>query len=66
MAKKFIAGAIRHPGSLRATAKRKGLIRDGEKLSEADLKKLAASGDATTRKRVALARTLRKLRRKKR
>lgn len=62
MAKKFIKSAIKHPGSLRATAKREGLIQGDETLSGADLDALAAharkTGDTKTLRRVALARTL--------
>ena len=64
MAKNWIKGAIKKPGSLRATAKRKGLVKGNEKLSSSDLNKLAKSGSSTTKRRVALARTLKKLRSK--
>jgi len=57
---KWISGAIKHPGSLRATAKREGLIKGDEKLSSADLTKLAAKGGKTA-KRANLARTLKKM-----
>ncbi len=50
-------GAVKHPGALRATAKRMGLITGGEALSAADLQKLARSKNPTTRKRAALAKT---------
>ena len=60
---KFIAKAIKKPGSLRATAKRMGLISGDEKLSASDLKRLEARG-GITRKRAQLARTLKKLGRK--
>jgi hypothetical protein len=62
---KWIQGAIKHPGALRATAKKKGLVKGDEPLSGADLKKLAKSGGPKTKKRVALARTLKKMRKKK-
>ena len=65
MAKRWIQKAIKKPGSLRATAARMGLVREGENLSESDLRKMAKKGSSTTRRRVALARTLKKLRRKK-
>ena len=58
--KRWIAGAIKHPGALRATAKRRGLISGDEKLSLSDLGKLAKGGSTTTKRRVALAKTLRK------
>lgn len=58
MAKKWISGAIKHPGALRATAKRDGLLHGDQKITRTILGKLAKSGDATTKKRVALAKTL--------
>jgi hypothetical protein len=62
---RWIQRAIRNPGALRRTAKRMGLIKGDEKLSEADLNKLASrarkTGDTTLMRRVNLARTLRKL-----
>ena len=61
MAKKWIQGAIKRPGALRAKAERKGLIKPGEQLSKADLLKLEKSGNQTTKRQVALARTLKKL-----
>lgn len=59
MAKDFIKGAIKHPGALRATAKRLGLITGGEALSALDLQKLARSKDKTTVKRARFAQELR-------
>lgn len=62
----WIAGAIRNPGALRATAKRQGLIKGDEKLSLSDLAKLdrraKRTGNTTLKRRVNLARTLRRLR----
>jgi len=62
---RWIQRAIRNPGALRRTAKRMGLIKGDEKLSESDLSKLASrarkTGDTTLMRRVNLARTLRKL-----
>jgi len=62
---RWIQRAIRNPGALRRTAKRMGLIKGDEKLSESDLNKLASrarkTGDTTLMRRVNLARTLRKL-----
>ena len=52
---KWMQGAVKHPGALRATAKRMGLITGGEALSASDLNKLARSDNAKTRKRAALA-----------
>lgn len=65
MAKKFIAGAIKKPGSLRATAKRDGLIKGDEKLSKADLNKLEKSKSQKTRKRAQFAETLGKMKKGK-
>lgn len=61
MAKKWIAGAIKKPGALRATAKRQGLISGGQSLSAADLDTLARSKNPTTAKRAHLAETLKKM-----
>lgn len=58
MAEHWIAGAVKHPGALRETAKRDHLIKGSENLSGADLKKLAHSSNATTRARANLAKTL--------
>ena len=60
MAKKWIKGAIAHPGSLRATAKKMGMIKGDEPLSASDLEKLIAKGGKTA-KRAQLAKTLRKM-----
>ena len=57
---KWIQDAIKKKGSLRATAKRKGLIKGEEKLSMADLKKLEKEGGKTA-KRAHLAETLKKI-----
>jgi hypothetical protein len=65
MKKKWIAKAIRRKGGLRETARAKGLIKGDEKLSSGDLSKLAKSGDTTTKRRVNLARTLKKIRNRK-
>jgi hypothetical protein len=65
MAKKnWIQGAIKKPGALRATAKAKGLVKGNEPLSKSDLTKLASSGSTTTKRRVALAKTLKGLRKR--
>lgn len=65
MAKNFIAGAIKHKGALRETAKRDGLIKGGEKLSKTDVSKLEKSRNPTTKKRAELAATLEKMRKSK-
>lgn len=59
---KWMQGAVKKPGALRQTAKREGLIKGDEKLSKADLDKLADSKNPTTRKRAALAKTFAKAR----
>ena len=63
--KKWIQGAIKHKGSLRASAKRMGLLKGDEKLSQSDLSKMASkaekSGNTKLGKRVNLARTLKKM-----
>lgn len=66
---KFITKAIKKPGALRSTAKRMGLLEDEEDvLSASDLSKLASkakkSDNLTLLRRVNLARTLSKLRRR--
>ena len=58
MAGNWIKGAIKHPGALKATAKRKGMIKGDQSLSQADLNKLAKSKNPTTAKRANLAKTL--------
>ena len=63
MKKKWIKSAIKKKGSLRATAKKAGLIKGKEKLSDADLEKLKKRGGKTA-KRANLAKTLKKLRKK--
>lgn len=66
MAKKWIQGAIKHKGALRAKAKARGLLKSGEKLSSSDLSKLYATGDTTTKRQVNLARTLKGMRHRRR
>lgn len=66
MAEKFIQKAIKRPGALRAKARRKGLVKGEEKLSAADLKKLGGKGASTrTKRQVNLAKTLKKLGKRK-
>jgi len=65
MAKKFIKDAIKRPGALRAKARARGLIKGDEKLSEADLAKLAKSGDTRTKRQVSLARTMKRFKKRK-
>lgn len=60
--KKWMASAVKHPGALRATAKRAGLVKGDQKLSAAALNKLAKSSNPTTRRRANLAKTFAKYR----
>tara|TARA_B100000029_G_scaffold52851_1_gene47957 strand:+ start:1802 stop:2332 length:531 start_codon:yes stop_codon:yes gene_type:complete len=66
MSDNWIQGAVKKPGALRATAKREGLIEGDEKLSGADLSKLAAQAAKTDNKKLAqrvnLAKTFAKMR----
>ena len=57
MAKKWIKGAIKHPGALRKTAG----VKKGKKIPVSTLRRLAKKKGATGR-RARLALTLRKLR----
>lgn len=59
-AKDWIKGAIKKPGALRKTLG----VKAGEKIPAAKLKKAATTGTALTKKRVALAKTLAKMRKK--
>lgn len=63
--KKFIQKAIKRPGALRAKAKRKGLVKEDDSLSQSDLARLAKPGSTRTKRQVALARTLKKLRKRR-
>ena len=65
MYEKWIQGAIKHPGALTKTAKKKGLVKKGEKLSSSDLSELKKSKNYKTKRRAILAQTLRKMRSKK-
>ena len=64
----WIQGAVKKPGALRATAAREGLIKGDQKLSSSDLSKLGAqakkSGNSLLAKRVSLAKTFAKMRKK--
>ncbi len=53
----WMAGAVKHPGALRATAKRMGMLKGDEPLSILDVKRLKRSSDPLTRKRATLAQT---------
>src|SRR3990167_10916365 len=66
--RKWIAGAVKHKGALRAAAKRRGLLDDDDDtLSKKDLFSMESSakksGDVKLLKRVRLARTLMQMRR---
>lgn len=67
--KKWIQGAIKHPGALRRTAAKMGLVKKHQKLSNKDLQKLESkakkSGNTTLARRVNLAKTLKKMRKRK-
>jgi hypothetical protein len=55
--KKWIQGAIKHPGALRKSLK----VKKGEKIPESKLKAAEHSKNPTTRKRANLAETLKKM-----
>lgn len=57
---KWIQKAVKKEGALRTEAKRRGLLKGEEKLSESDLQKLEKVGGKTG-KRARLARTLKKI-----
>ena len=67
MTKKWIQKAIKKPGALRATAKRMGLLKEGQTLSQSDLAKMSSkakkSGNTKLKRRIALAKTLKKMKR---
>jgi hypothetical protein len=67
--KNWIQGAVKKPGALRATAKRMKLIKGSkQKLSNKDLsimaKKAKKTGNTLLAKRVNLAKTFKKMRKK--
>jgi hypothetical protein len=57
MAKKWIQSAIKHPGALH----KKAGVPEGQKIPAGKMAKLAKSSNPTTRKQVALAKTLKKM-----
>ncbi len=62
MAKKWIKGAIKHPGALRAAAKKHGAIKKSGKINLTKMQKIADKSDSTKlKRRVALAKTLKKM-----
>jgi len=58
--KNWIAGAIQHPNALHKTLH----VKEGEKIPESKLKKAEKSKNPKTRKRAALAETLKKMHKK--
>jgi hypothetical protein len=60
VAKKWIQGAIKKPGALHRSLG----VPEGQKIPASKLAKAAKSSNPTTRRRVALAKTLGKLRKK--
>lgn len=60
MAKKWIQGAIKHPGALHRSLG----VPEGEKIPAAKLAAAAHSSNPTTRRRVALAKTLKGMHKK--
>ena len=61
MAKKWIQGAIKRPGALGRKAKRLGCVNQDGTIDLACMEKKAGD-DPTTKRQIALARTLKKLR----
>jgi hypothetical protein len=61
MAKKWIQKAIKKPGALRRSLK----VKKGKKITAKKLAKASKSKNPTLRRRAALAKTLRKLARKR-
>jgi len=57
MAKHWIAGAIEHPGALRASLH----VKKGQKIPASKLAKAAHSKNPKLRRRAALAQTLRRI-----
>lgn len=60
MTKKWIKGAIKHPGALRE----KLHVKEGKNIPESKLKKAEHSKNPTTRKQAHLAETLKKMHKK--
>jgi hypothetical protein len=58
--KKWIQGAIKHPGSLRKSLH----VKEGEDIPSSKLKKAEHSKSSKTRKRAILAETLKKMHKK--
>jgi len=62
MVKKWIQEAIKKPGALKQTLKKQGLLKGEAKVTETVLGKASKHAGPKTKKRIALARTLKKLR----
>lgn len=63
MAKHWIKGAIKHPGSLRRAAKRAGAMTKSGKVNLGKMSRVAKKRNSTSLKRkIALARNLKKMR----
>lgn len=60
MAKKWIQGAIEHPGALRKALR----VKKGQDIPASKLKKAAESSNPTMKKRAILAETLKKVSKK--
>lgn len=60
MVKKWIAGAIKHPGALHKSLH----VKKGEKIPESKIKKAEHSKNPILRKRANLAETLKKMHKK--
>lgn len=60
MVKKWIAGAIKHPGALHKSLP----VKKGEKIPESKIKKAEHSKNPILRKRANLAETLKKMHKK--
>jgi hypothetical protein len=63
--KKWMQDLKLKSGSLRAAAKRRGMIKGDEKLTASDLETLSKSKNPTTRKRAGLAKTFKKAAKRK-
>lgn len=67
--RKWIQAAIKRPGALRAKARRAGLLKGEEALSASDLNTLKGKakkrGDTRTLRQIALAKTLKKMKKRR-
>lgn len=61
--KRWMKGAVKHPGALRRAAKRAGAMTKGGKVNLRKMSRVAKrSGSTTLKRRVTLAKTFRKYR----